>query len=71
MSDPIKEMQWLTPTKLIYKGCYEEKEVQEIYGTDDLLKEPSDFTLFSNGTRSEWGNKLTESYANYRKPLGE
>ena len=37
---------------------------------DDLLKEPSDFTLLSNNTVSEWGNKnLTESYVNYRNHL--
>lgn len=61
----------LTPTKLIFKGSYEEQEVQDIYGKDELLKEPSDFSLFSNNMLSEWGNKnLTESYVNYRKPLG-
>ena len=59
----------LTPTKLIYKNCYEDEEVQAIFGKDETLSEPTDFTLF-NRDKSVGCGLITENYVDYRKPLG-
>lgn len=63
----------ITPTKLIFKNCYQEKSIQDIFGEDKALQQPSDFTLFSGDVSSEWTNKntLQESYFASRKPLSE